>query len=125
ALIRTGDRFKWQEVPLLAAFNHVITYLLEFDLYVDATVSQAPFEALPVPLRGRAVLVGGDAQLQAAVRQTPPVDASRDRETSFTTAVVAEDGSITGTTRLSAHGAQDAMMRTALTMIPEQMLPQL
>ncbi len=124
-LIRTGDRYKWQEVPLLAAFNHAIAYLPEFDLYLDATVALAPFDSLPAPLRGRQVLVGADAQMKASIRQTPVVDARHDRDSSSTSAVVSEDGSITGTTRLSAHGALDGVMRTSLSVIPQQMLPQL
>lgn len=124
-LIRTGDRYKWQEVPLLAAFNHAIAYLPEFDLYLDATVTVAPFDSLPATLRGRQVLVGGDAQMKASIRHTPPVDARHDREVTLTTATLAPDGTVTGTTRLQAHGAHTAIARTTLSLVPEQALPQL
>ncbi len=125
ALIRTGDRYTWQEVPLLVAFNHVILYLPEFDVYVDPTVSLARLDTLSSSLRGRQVLVAGETPGQASIRQTPPVDASRDYEFSFTVATAAADGSVAGTTRLGAHGGSDAVMRSTVMMIPEQMLPQL
>lgn len=124
-LIRVGDRYKWQEVPLLSAFNHAIAYVPEFDLYLDGTVALAPFDALPAGLRGRQVLVAGDGEMKASVRQTPAVDAARDREVSITTATATADGSVSGSTRMLSHGAQDAQMRTALSLLPEQVLPQL
>src|SRR5690606_5982507 len=125
ALIRTGDRYTWHEGPLLVAFNHAIAYLPEVDLYLDATMALAPFDALPTVLRGRQVLVAGDGQMKASIRQTPAVDAARDREVSITTATLAADGSVTGTTRLFSHGGHDAMMRTSLSLLPEQALPQI
>ncbi|MFO7324247.1 MAG: DUF3857 domain-containing protein [Pseudomonadota bacterium] len=123
-LIRTGDRYTWQEVPLLAAFNHAIAYLPEFDLYVDGTVPLAPFDSLPAPLRGRQVLVAGDAQMKSSIRQIPPIDARRDREVTRTTAEVAADGTLSGTSRVHSHGATDGPLRSSLSMLPEQMLGQ-
>jgi len=124
-LVRTGSRFKWQEVPLLAAFNHAIVYLPEFDRYLDATVPLASFDALPAALRGRQVLVARDGEAKASIRQTPVIDSTRDLEFAVTTGTVAEDGSITGTTRIGARGAQDAAMRSTVRVIPAQALPQL
>lgn len=124
-LIRVGDRYKWQEVPLLAAFNHAIAYVPEFDLYLDGTVALAPFDKLPAPLRGRQVLVAGGEGKPASVRQTPAVDAQQDREDSLTIATLAADGSVAGQTRMFARGAQDAPLRTTLSMLPAQVLPQL
>jgi transglutaminase-like putative cysteine protease len=124
-LILVGNRYKWQEVPLLGAFNHAITFVPEFDLYLDATVAMAPFDALPSQLRGRPVLVAGDAGTKASVRQTPAIDAARDRELTITTATVAPDGTVVGTTRMLVHGGLDAQLRTMLSSIPELVLPQL
>lgn len=125
ALIRTGNRFNWQEVPQLAAFNHAIVYVPEFDLYLDGTVALGSFDSLPANLRGRPVLVAGDSQLEASVRQTPIVEAARDREVTVTAATITEDGSVSGTTRILVHGAQAAPMRTVLSLVPEQGLPQM
>src|SRR5690606_462797 len=64
-------------------------------------------------------------QTKASIRQTPVLDSKHDNEFSITTGTVSEDGSITGTTRLVARGAQDAAMRGTVRIIPAQALPQL
>jgi transglutaminase-like putative cysteine protease len=122
-LINAADRYHWQEVPLLSAFNHAIAYLPDFDLYLDGTVALAPFDALPDALRGRPVLVTGDARAKAAVRATPDMDPAKDHIKLRTDATVLQDGSVTGTTSLEAFGAQDGPARTTFSAIPVQLLP--
>lgn len=124
-LIRSDDRFKLQEVPLVMSFNHAITYVPEFDLYLDSTVALAPFDALPMTLRGRPALVAGHAKIEAAIRQTPAMEAGKDREVIFTTATIAADGSVSGSSRMQALGAKEAAARTSLSLIPAQLLPQM
>ena len=109
---------------MLEAFNHAIAYLPDYDLYLDSTIGMAPFDALPEMLRGRPALVAGDSKMKAAIRRTPDVDPARDRTISRTAAKVAADGTVVGTMRIEAHGAMDAGMRTTLTVLPEQALPQ-
>ena len=45
-LINSGNRYRLPEAATPAAFNHVLSYLPEFNLYVDSTVGVAPFGAL-------------------------------------------------------------------------------
>jgi transglutaminase-like putative cysteine protease len=124
-LVRTGERYRMPDVPLLQAFNHAITYLPEFDLYLDATIALAPFDSLTAALRGRSVLVAGDARTKAAVRQTPDVNPDVDRTMTLTSATVGADGTVQGTTRVQVYGAPDAALRTTLSLLPAQVLPQL
>jgi hypothetical protein len=49
----------------------------------------------------------------------------KDRSVSRTKATVAPDGAVSGTTWLEVHGAQDAVLRTTLSFLPTQMLPQM
>jgi hypothetical protein len=88
-------------------------------------VQLGPFDALPMTLRGRPALVAGYAKTKAAIRQTPAMEAAKDREVIITTAAIAADGSVSGSSRLQAQGAKEAAARTSLSLIPAQMLPQM
>jgi hypothetical protein len=47
ALINLGNAYKLPPLPVLAPQNHVITYLPEFDIYLDSTSQFTPFGMLP------------------------------------------------------------------------------
>lgn len=124
ALINSANRYSWQEIPLLAPFTRVIAYVPEFDLYLE-TLTLTPFDSLPAQLRGRPVLIVGDAGIKSAVRHTPDLDAAMDRTLVRTIATLAADGTVTGSTSVQAHGAQQGVVRSAMSSIPERDLPQL
>ncbi len=46
-LVNLGPTYTFSGVPTLTAFNHVITYLPEWDLYADTTAGGAPFGTVP------------------------------------------------------------------------------
>lgn len=124
ALINSANRYSWQEIPLLGPFTRVIAYVPEFDLYLE-TLTLTPFDSLPAQLRGRAVLIAGDARIKSVVRQTPDVDSAKDRTVVRTIARMAGDGAVTGSTSVEAHGAQQSAIRAVMSSIPERDLPQL
>jgi transglutaminase-like putative cysteine protease len=47
ALINQGGAYSLPKYPVIGPFNHVITYLPQWDLYVDSTAEMAPFGVLP------------------------------------------------------------------------------
>ena len=47
ALINSGSAYKLPAYPVLSPLNHVITYLPDFDIYLDSTSTFAPFGMLP------------------------------------------------------------------------------
>jgi hypothetical protein len=47
ALINLGIAYKLPPIPVLAPQNHVITYLPDFDIYLDSTSQFTPFGMLP------------------------------------------------------------------------------
>lgn len=53
ALIYSGSWYELPELPCWQAFNHVINYLPDFDVYADATSTHTPFGALPRGERGK------------------------------------------------------------------------
>jgi hypothetical protein len=53
AIINSGEAFTLPKYPVLAPQNHVITYIPEFDLYVDATSQNVPFGYIPFWVRDK------------------------------------------------------------------------
>lgn len=47
ALINLGNAYKLPSLPVLAPQNHVITYIPDFDIYLDSTSQFTPFGMLP------------------------------------------------------------------------------
>jgi len=72
-LIGAGGGPTLPAIPLLGRFNHAITYLPEFDLYLDSTTAYARFGQLPDGDLGAPVL----HTRQAKVARTPANDATR------------------------------------------------
>jgi len=72
-LIGAGGGPTLPTIPLLGRFNHAITYLPEFDLYLDSTTAYARFGQLPDGDLGAPVL----HTRQAKVARTPANDATR------------------------------------------------
>ena len=54
-LINSGNRYRAPETATPALFNHVLSYLPEFDLYADSTTGVAPFGTLPADEYGKPV----------------------------------------------------------------------
>lgn len=90
-LINTGSTYELPEVPCWQAFNHVLNYLPDFSLYVDATDSTQPFGAFPDRERGKRVL---HVAKPAALLTTPPLAADANRTFSRSTVKILPDGSV-------------------------------
>jgi hypothetical protein len=59
-LIDSGNRYRVPEAATPAAFNHVLSYLPELELYVDSTAGVAPFGTLPVTEYGKPVVLAAE-----------------------------------------------------------------
>lgn len=90
-LINTGSWYALPEVPCWQAFNHVIDYLPDFDLYADATSSSSPFGTLPVQDRGKPVLL---AARRPRVGHTPMPGYDANWSTTNSRVQVRDDGSL-------------------------------
>jgi hypothetical protein len=122
-LIHTANIFDLPDTVLLGAFNHVITYLPDWDLFVDSTSGSAPFGVLPPGVRAKQALLGGDKALKPVVRVTPAANAAKDRLIQRTSATLTADGSVSGTNRIEALGAVEAVIRGSLGAITETTRP--
>lgn len=104
------------EVPVLGRFNHAITYLPEFKLYVDSTSPYARFGQLPAGDLGAPVLHTADGTLA----RTPPDDAKRNRYLAETDYRFAADGSLSGITRLDSGDVGEVGLRTMFVQLNAQ-----
>ncbi len=104
------------EVPVLGRFNHAITYLPEFKLYVDSTSPYARFGQLPAGDLGAPVLHTADG----TVARTPPDDAKRNRYLAETDYRFAADGGVSGITRLDSGDVGEVGLRTMFVQLNAQ-----
>ncbi|MBP0597884.1 DUF3857 and transglutaminase domain-containing protein [Herbaspirillum sp. LeCh32-8] len=73
ALINAGEAYRMPNVALSnTLFNHIITHLPEFDLFVDATNKYAAFGELPFSLGDKPTLLTQTGE----VKKTPPHSSS-------------------------------------------------
>ena len=79
------------------AFNHIIIYLPEYDLYANPTDRTAPFGVLDYNLRDKLVLHGGSTPF---VTRTPRVTPDDARFTTKGAITITADGSISGTAKI-------------------------
>jgi Domain of Unknown Function with PDB structure (DUF3857)/Transglutaminase-like superfamily len=101
-LINSGNRYRLPEAATPAAFNHVLSYLPEFDLYIDSTVGVAPFGMLVADEYGKSVAVATEPNPSVA---TLPLVTTEDNEEKLqTTAQLMPDGSVSGQSTTVASG---------------------
>jgi hypothetical protein len=101
-LIDSGNRYRVPEAATPAAFNHVLSYLPEFDLYADSTAGVAPFGTLPVTEYGKPVALA--VEPGAALTHLPLVATEQNEETLQTTAQLSTDGTVLGKSTTTASG---------------------
>jgi Domain of Unknown Function with PDB structure (DUF3857)/Transglutaminase-like superfamily len=101
-LIDSGNRYRVPEAATPAAFNHVLSYLPEFELYVDSTAGVAPFGTLPVTEYGKPVALG--VEPGASLTHLPLVATEENEERLQTTAHLSADGTVSGQSTTTASG---------------------
>ena len=115
-LIGAGGGPTLPTIPLLGRFNHAITYLPEFDLYLDSTTSYARFGQLPDADLGAPVL----HTRQAVVARTPANDASRNGTGLEVDFRFDAAGNLVGQTLQQPSGVAEIGMRAAFARLNAQ-----
>jgi len=103
-------------IPVLGRFNHAITYIPEFDLYVDSTNPYARFGQLPASDLGAPVLHTADGHLS----RTPPNDRSRNRYVARSEYRFAADGGLRGVTELDSGQTGEVGLRAMFVQLNAQ-----
>ncbi|HBK44941.1 MAG TPA: transglutaminase [Xanthomonadaceae bacterium] len=103
-------------VPVLGRFNHAITYIPEFDLYVDSTNPYARFGQLPAGDLGAPVVHTQDGK----VTRTPPNDGRVNRYVARAEYRFDRDGGLTGVTTLDSGQTGEVGLRAMFVQLNAQ-----
>ena len=107
-LINAGELYDLPATPVVSTVNHVLNYLPDFRLYVDATAKQVPFGYLPSNAYAKPVIHVGAAQALATIG---PERADRTEQRVHTVLKLNPQGGASGTLRAEFKGTQAASMR--------------
>ncbi|WP_198085138.1 DUF3857 domain-containing transglutaminase family protein [Variovorax sp. E3] len=107
-LINAGGQLDLPATPVVSMVNHVINYLPDWKIYLDATAKDVPFGYLPTGSYDKPVLHVGAA---TALARIPPLPADGKLQQVRTRLRVNADGSATGDMRVSLKGAHAAQWR--------------
>lgn len=108
-LLNGGNEYSLPKVATFATLSHAITWIPEFDIYLDSNAAIAPFGYLPLEEYGKPMVV---ASLDDAHAGTMPLLQPGQMDT-FTKTVSSldKDGVLTGTTVTQATGPSSILLR--------------
>jgi hypothetical protein len=109
-LVNWSDEFFVSMVPM-PSFNHIITYIPQFDVYVDSTAQFAAFGVLPALERGKQALITGAPGIPSRLVTLPTEAAVPEVERAVTVAQVLADGSVQGTSQQHDSGRHEEVER--------------
>lgn len=107
-LINAGELYDLPATPVVSTVNHVLNYLPEQGLYLDATAKQVPFGYLPSNAYAKPVIHVGAAR---ALATTPAESADKTMQRVHTQLKINAQGGATGSLRVEFTGTQAAHMR--------------
>ena len=107
-LINAGDMYDLTQTPVVSLVNHVMNFLPDFNLYVDATAKEIPFGYLPMGSYGKPVIHVGSAK---ALAKTPNQDHNKAEQRLAMKLALGKDGTASGELKVSLKGLQAAQMR--------------
>jgi transglutaminase-like putative cysteine protease len=119
-LISVSPSFELPKAATPYAFNHVITYIPQFHLFVDSTAQFAPFGILPGGDTGRPVLLTSTGELM----HTPVPDAAGNRISVVEKIDVSPDGNATGDSTVTSQGAAAVDLRGLVSSISASVEPE-
>lgn len=98
-LVNAGNLYGLHELPIVAHVNHVINYVPELKLFMDATSKDRPFGTLHFTVQDKPVL----AAVADLPERTPP-DPGANEQHMRTSLVFRDDGSADGHVRVELRG---------------------
>jgi transglutaminase-like putative cysteine protease len=125
-LLNSGNQYSLPGVAApLGVFDHVITYLPDFKLYVDSTAGLARFGTLPGPELGKSGLMMDDGSGNAKIVELPngTPDSAQDRTTTRIT--LNSDGDVKGTSEVESTGSLDWISREVFASLAPGVEPQI
>ena len=105
--INSGNSYALPRLAVLGPFNHVITYLPQWDIYLDPTAERAPFGVLPYNELDKPTVLTGLGKLG----RTPKPNAKTNVIKTSVVLKILKDGQITGTSHTNYSGSEDIKAR--------------
>jgi transglutaminase-like putative cysteine protease len=102
-LVSLSDDFNAPSIAL-PHFDHIITYIPQFNVFLDSTAQFAPFGRLPRLELGKQALITGAPGIPARVITLPVTGPVPDAARAFTQEVLSPDGTISGSTQIDNSG---------------------
>jgi Domain of Unknown Function with PDB structure (DUF3857)/Transglutaminase-like superfamily len=107
ALINFGKAYTLPKLAVMTPQNHVINYIPSLDVYLDATAQLAPYGDLPMDDMDKPVILTALNRMG----HTPKMKAQDNRIATKVDIVIANDGSMTGTSHSQMKGAIEVKYR--------------
>lgn len=119
-LVNATNAYWLPDVAAPEPFNHLMSYLPQFDLFVDSTAQLAPFGVLAATELGKSALIVDDGSGHAKQVQLPQTQLGvRNTERSTTELKIAENGDISGQGKFENSGTLDLITRAIFVTIPK------
>lgn len=117
ALINSSSVYQLPNIPLVTSVNHVISYLPEWDQYIDSTNPSMPFDRLAYVLQDKPViLVDGETP----IKRTPPMKPEDTYHKLISTVKIQPDGSVKGKAQITLKGQPAVDSRNGWRNITEK-----
>jgi hypothetical protein len=107
-LTNAAELYDLPATPVVSALNHVINYLPDLQLYLDASTKQVPFGYLPGSAYAKPVVHVGQGQAPGRIA---PASADLTEQRMQMTLQLAADGSAKGSLQASLKGLPAAQLR--------------
>jgi transglutaminase-like putative cysteine protease len=108
ALVNYGDSYLLHKLPLTSPFNHVITYLPKYKLFLDSTNDFAPFGILDDDVMDKPVLLTATGE----VSRTPKTSPDTDYAVVKTKLKLLSNGSVQGSSTAEMRGSMESSSRS-------------
>jgi transglutaminase-like putative cysteine protease len=100
--INSGNAYSIPKLAVLGPFNHVITYLPKWDIYLDPTAERAPFGVLPYYELDKPTILTGLKK----IGHTPKPSSKQNLVATKVVMKIDDDGKISGTSHTNYLGAE-------------------
>jgi transglutaminase-like putative cysteine protease len=107
ALINSSNAYTLPKYPVIGPFNHVITYIPAWNLYLDSTAEMAPYGTLPDDELDKPTLLTALGR----VGHTPKPKKENNRTVTILTMQIAKDGEIKGKANTQYFGSAEIRAR--------------
>lgn len=124
-LVNALNSYVLPKVAVMSAFNHAITYLPDYQLFVDSTSGFGRFGELSDGTSGKTVLVADAGNAKPSLMSTPLIGDKADRISINTVANIGTDGAVTGKNSVQLGGVYELVHRAILGSMPKQQIPQI